>query len=231
MFEAFAYEIRDGLQPHFYVTEDSSKGPVRRYTPAANTPQGWDMLHGSGGTIEYLEFIPGGNTFRWTASRDAGKSSASNNYPNTEGIAHHDGVLYFVTKKKNKVFILDLDAKTYTTASTQTGALPGGGNFDFGPDQLYLSEGGLTYFSEDTNKKGLAGIFAWNGNTWYTVLEAEVNDYAGETTGIVFSPDGMSMLFCSQDTGHLFQVKRLDGLPFEGHKRVLKWKYDLGRRR
>jgi len=86
------------------------------------------------------------------------------------------------------------------------------------------------YFTEDTGEGGFPGIFAHDGKTWYTVLEADGSEYeADESTGVDFSPDGTSMIFCVQDIGYMFQVKRIDGLPFPG-RGVLKWKYDLGRR-
>jgi hypothetical protein len=88
-FEAFAYDIEDPSEPHFYVTEDHEKGALRRFTPDdpdwTNDP--WSMLHGNG-TTEYLVLKPNnkkGGTFRWTEDEELAQNNARKYYPNTEG--------------------------------------------------------------------------------------------------------------------------------------------------
>jgi len=240
-FEAF---VSDPVNRNFFVTEDSFDGAVRRYRPGnggdggGEEPFGWNTLHGDGGTIDYLEFVSS-SEFRWTDSIDAGRFSAASYYKNAEGIAHHDGVLLFVSKKQKELFILDLSNGTYAVESTQTGQLDGGGSFGAGPDHvLWSCPDGLAYFTEDGSPN--PGIFAYDGVSYRAVLEAfREDEYGGdETTGIDFSPDGMSLFFAVQGLGRLFQVRRLDGLSFESRRcrrrrrlrdSVLKWKYDLGR--
>jgi hypothetical protein len=89
-FEAFAYDIHNPSEPHFFVTEDQEKGALQRFTPEdpdwMNDP--WSMLHGNG-TTEYLVLKPNtkknGGTFRWTENKDLARNSARRYFPNTEG--------------------------------------------------------------------------------------------------------------------------------------------------
>ena len=133
----------------------------------------------------------------------------------------------FISKVQKELFVLDLDRNTYTAESTNVGALPGGGSFGGQPDQIVQSGTGLVYFTEEDGSK--PGIFTYDGTTWKTLFEADYSD-KDETTGVDFSPDGYSLFFCLQDSGLMFQLRRVDGLPFQG-QHVLQWKYDLGRRR
>ena len=59
-----------------------------------------------------------------------------------------------------------------------------------------------------------------NGN-FFTVLESPM--YEDETTGLSFSPDAKHMYVAYQVTGTLFDISRLDGLPF--HAKSLNVKY------
>jgi len=221
LFEAFASDTRNLTRPSFFVTEDAEDGAVRRFRPGDDVEIGWDMIS-KRGEIDFLEFLPNTNRFRWTASLEDGKRSASSFFPNVEGIAHQDGRLLFVSKKQKELFILDLDNGTYAVESTQTGQL------EAGPDQLLISSDGVVYFSEDGGSN--PGIFVYDRSSFRTLLETFHSKYNGdETTGIDFSIDGFSLFFCLQENGKLFRARRVDGLPFQS-RRVLKWKYDLGRR-
>ena len=222
-FEAFAYDARNPSALSFYVTEDLTNGALRRYRPPANTPLNWDMLHGTGGTLDYLEFLPN-NQFRWTTSLTTGRSSAQTYFQNAEGIAVHNGVLYFVSKVQREMFILQLDQLTYTKVSTATPVLPGGGSFDAQPDHLIAtSPSGVLILTEDGGST--PGTFAYDGSKYLSYFEST---YSGdEMVGIAFSPDRKFMFACVQSVGLLFQIFRDDGQPFSG-RRVLKWKKELG---
>jgi len=56
---------------------------------------------------------------------------------------------------------------------------------------------------------------------YYTILESNV--YKDETTGLAFSPDAKHLYFAYQETGLLFDITRIDGLPFNA--RTLNVKY------
>ena len=223
-FEAFAYDARNTSAPSYFVTEDLSNGALRRYRPPVNTPMAWASLHGTGGRLDYLEFLPG-NKFRWTTSLSTGRTSARNYFPNSEGIAVHNGKLAFVSKTKKQLFILNLDTFTYTVTSTTTSVLPGGGQFDAQPDHLIVtsSTSGVLILTEDGGST--PGMFAYDGSKYLSYFES---NYSGdEVTGIAFSPDRKFLFAAVQSVGLLFQISRDDGLPFEG-RRVLKWKKELG---
>jgi len=222
-FEAFAYDDRDPDDPRFFVTEDVSDGAVRRYRPQPDSVSGWDALHRPGGAIDYLEFLPDGRTFRWTASHDDGRKSAEAYYPNVEGIVHRgDGHLLFVAKVTQELFDLDLDRMTYAVTSTYRPSI----GFRDQPDQLFffsstvggggdMQEHPHLYFTEDGGRS--PGLFAFDGSSFRVLLLADGGAYGGdETTGIDLSPDGRSLFFCVQGIGRMFRLRRLDGLPFEG---------------
>lgn len=210
VFEAFAYDARNPSSPSFFVTEDLADGALRRFRPSEKGSLDWSTLH-SGGTIDYLQFLPN-KTFRWTSSLSTGRQSANDFYKNSEGIAHRNGILKFVSKTQREMFRLDLDKMTYTVTSTSTSGLAGGGRFEAEPDHLLATADGLLYFTEDGGST--PGVFVYDGSNYFALLES---DYSGdETTGIAFSPDRKYMFFCIQERGLLFQVSRLDGHSFEG---------------
>ena len=224
-FEAFAYTLNDGAsaRPHFFVTEDRKNGALRRFRPDPNKEIGWSMLHG-GGTMDYLEFLPN-KKFRWTSSLSAGRKSAEMFYQNSEGIVERDGNILFVSKVQKELITLNLKDNTYAVESTDVDVLEGGGSFHGQPDYLISSDqapGNLLFFSEDGGNT--PGIYVYDGQKYYTLLEARGEQYQGdETTGLAFSPDGMFFYFCLQENGLLFEVKLSDGRAFN-NPRLLKWK-------
>jgi sugar lactone lactonase YvrE len=139
--------------------------------------------------------------------------------PNSEGIEVIDGQLLFVTKRWKSLHILDLDRGTYHNVTTRSGLFAGQ------PDQIERIFESTTqqqhiYFTEDGDK--FAGIHARTADG-QTLTIVESPNHSDETTGLSFSPDGQFMYFAYQDEGILFEVKRLDGLPF--HADVLDVKY------
>jgi hypothetical protein len=226
-FEAFAADSRDLSNLAFFVTEDTFNGAVRRHRPGTGTQLGWDALHVTNGTVDYLEFLPN-QTFQWTTNITAGGLSAAAYFQNVEGIVCKDGMLLFVSKVQKQLFELDLERGCYTSTSTAAGVLAGGGTFDGQPDQVTVTTNQYDYFSEDGGTT--PGVFAYDGVVFRALLEGISSSSTRETTGIDFSSDGTFLVFCEQKSGKLFIVRRLDGLPFQGERRVLKWKYGLQRR-
>ena len=213
-FEAFAYDARDRSSTSYYVTEDTEDGALRRYRPPKNSALNWDLLHdASSGTLDYLEFVS--NTkFRWTTSLSKGRASAQDYYPNSEGIAIQNGKLHFVSKVNKQLLTLDLDNLTYTTVSTKTSTLPGGGTFGDQPDHVILTNGGTLILSEDGGST--PGLFAYDGSKYLSYFESNYNN--DEVVGIAFSPDHTFMFVVIQDAGLLFQISRDDGQKFDGRR-------------
>jgi hypothetical protein len=214
--ESFAYDTRDSNQPRFFVTEDHEKGALRRFTPdSPDWDQPWDMLHGSGKT-DYLLVSPNaandGGSFTWTGNKDAAKQNAETYYPQSEGIDVSGSQLYFVCKRIMQIFTLNLDDGTYSNESTVHGL------FDGKPDQIQHildDPSDLLYFTEEGGVD--AGVHARDHlGRYYTILESP--DYADETTGLSFTPDGRFMYIAYQHNGLLFSIWRKDGRRFsEAH--------------
>ena len=232
-FESFTYDVRNTSQPQFFYTEDHGRGAVRRFTPKNpdwDTPR--DMLHGDG-TIEYLVFTEPNagrrGKFGWTANETLGMESASMWFPNTEGIDQVDGQLFIVSKKKRRLFQLDLDTGRFTSEDVgRSGAFQGG------PDQITRLIGKdqemILYFTEDggTIHPGVHGRDA-DGNL-FMILESIDYGYApggsgeeDESTGLAFSPDHLHMYVCYQKNGVVFDITRRDGKSFGGRSIDVKY--------
>ena len=231
-YESAAYDARDPTRPVFYITTDESDGAFVRYTPAqaavqyaiANDDYS-NLLHANGGEHHYLEIVDGSN-YRWTTSLSAGQASAGTHFQNGEGIDVRDGKIYFTAKVQKYLYIFDIDNLTYERSSTEQGA------FDNQTDQvarvLDFSNGdtdGILYFCEDGGDHcGVHGRDS-DGN-YFTILDNEGAEFSGETTGLAFSPDGIFMYVAFQNPGHIFEIRRTDGLPFHGEKLDIKYHGD-----
>lgn len=217
--EAFAYDVRDRNYPRFFATEDHSKGTLRRFTP--NDPdwdKPWEMLHGDG-DVDFLMIHPtsnSGGTFKWTTDKESAKENARSYYPQTEGVDFYGSQLFFVCKRIYQVFTINLDEGTYTNQTTVNGL------FDGKPDQMQRildDPNDILYFTEEGGVD--AGVHARDSiGRFYTILESPV--YTDETSGLAFSPDAKHLYIAYQATGKLFDIWRLDGLPFTAKKLDVK---------
>mmetsp|Transcript_20038 Transcript_20038/g.37717 ORF Transcript_20038/g.37717 Transcript_20038/m.37717 type:complete len:576 (+) Transcript_20038:247-1974(+) len=233
-FEAVACDDRNLEQPIFFVTEDLKSGALRRYTPPMTIPgtaAGWDALHAEGGTTEFLVFLED-NSFVWSCDEWLGRYSQEKYFPNVEGIVFREGLLYFVSKRTSKLYVLDLDNGTYTASSTKDYSLYSG-EFKNRPDQLATNDGEFLYFTEEGGQT--PGVYAIDAEGQsYAIFEAYDSKYFNdETTGLAFSPDGTKMYACFQDCGCevsgdidcgcLFVFWRTDGRSFDGATLGLKF--------
>ena len=123
-YESVAYDGRDGHPLAFYTTEDAKRGPLTRFTPDDQSPG----PHGKGkgirgtGSYEYLVLENDGNGGDFWFASDRNDANAEDAYPFAEGIDIRDGMLYFVSKRSKRLYILDLDQETYESSSTESGA-------------------------------------------------------------------------------------------------------------
>jgi hypothetical protein len=165
-------------------------------------------------------------TYVWTTSLNQGRASASSYHVQGEGIDVRNGELFYTTKSSRYLFIIDLDNGTFVRSSTESGA------FDNQPDQvarvLDFADGttdGILYFCEDGgNDCGVHGRDA--EGRFFTILQGAGSNFGGETTGLAFSPDGMFMYVSFQNPGHIFEIRRTDGLPFQGSRLDIKYHED-----
>jgi sugar lactone lactonase YvrE len=123
--------------------------------------------------------------------------------------------LFFTTKERKELFILDLDRETFEKQSTRSGI------FDGQPDQVKrIVDDGLLYFCEEGGVEN--GVHARDENGWFfTILESDT--FNDETTGLAFSPNGKRMYVSFQQKGKIFDIWREDGLPFNGQTLNVKF--------
>lgn len=216
-FESMAFDRRDPLNPRFFVTNDSEDGEIRRFTPRNELLRrelrvanggAYDQVLTTPGTMEYLVLVPNTTTFFWTDDIGLGQRSAEDHFNDCEGVGVAGNLLYFVSKEQKELFVLDLDAMTYSKSSTESDT------FDEEPDQfvqLMAEKSKVMYFTEDGGDN--AGIHARDRQGRFTTIIKAESD---ETTGLAFSLNRLHMYFAIQDEGVLFEVTRDDGRPFEG---------------
>lgn len=188
-------------------------GALRRVESSCS---GWGALHGTrnGCTLDtkYLRLRPNQDppSFTWVTDKGVGKTSAANHFPNSEGIAFHDGKLSFVSKTKKKMFTLDLDAGTYEEERTGL-KFRGKGSFKGQPDQtLDDLDSNYMYFTEED---GIGvGVYARHDKDgcYSTLFEDNGARKGDETVGTATSPDGTRLYVGFQGSGELFVVERKD---------------------
>lgn len=208
-FESFATDDRIEESPVFFVTEDSKYGAMRRFK--ANST-GWHSLHGDG-DLSYLRIIDD-EIFEWTKNLTAARESAYTHYQNSEGISFFNGKLYFTAKSTQKLFVLDLESFSYQLETTGLN-FDGKGSFNALPDQVIKGTKRFLYFTESGGKT--PGVYARDLHTgnYMTIFEASEKEYLDdETVGIAFSPDRRKMYVGYQESGVLFELRRIDNLPF-----------------
>ena len=181
------------------------------------------MLYDESGDMEYLVLKPSNKNetegkYYWSTDKSAAELSARKYYRNSEGIDVVDGKLYFVSKKRRDIYILDLDSDTYVADSAK------GGAFDGQTDQVVHVIGNddesIMYFTEDGGED--AGIHGRDSSgRLFTILESSI--YKEETTGLAFSPDFMHMYAAYQSNGIFLDITREDGYPFNGKALNIKY--------
>mmetsp|Transcript_17623 Transcript_17623/g.30372 ORF Transcript_17623/g.30372 Transcript_17623/m.30372 type:complete len:301 (+) Transcript_17623:273-1175(+) len=212
-YESFAYDDQDLIATRYFVTEDSADGVLTRYTPGANaflSGEKYDILSSDGGTHEFLILDPTTGTFSWTMNVEEGRENANDYFPNAEGIDCHNRMLNFVSKKRKRLFTLDLKDGTYTDVTTESGL------FNLEPDQIgrVVGDAEILYFAEDGGTN--CDIHGRDSTGQYFTIVEDDNFYNSETSGLAFSPDGKFFYVAFQDDSNIVVFWRTDGLPFNG---------------
>lgn len=214
----------------FSTADDRAYGALRRYRPsrrtlddALRTDSYSDVLHKPGGTLDFLILDqPRRGSFEWINDEFLANWQAYDRFANAEGVDHHDGTLYFVSRRERKLFVLDLDDSTYQSYSTDTGP------FDAGPDEMeYLvgddvndkDDHAYLYFAEDGGPA--PGVFGRRAddNRYFTLLEKMPDDVHDNdrATGLAFCGDDHRRLMVAfRDAGLVLEITRQDGRPFHG---------------
>lgn len=210
-FESVAADNRIDHSPVFFATEDSKFGAMRRFQ--ANS-KGWNSLHADG-DMSYLRIVDD-KYFEWTKNITAARESANAYYQNSEGISFDDGTLYFTAKSTQQMFILDLESLTYTLETTGL-EFQGKGSFNASPDQVVKGNKRFLYLTESGGRT--PGVYVRDMRTgkYMTLFEAKDGDERyqnDETVGVAFSPDRSLMYAGYQGAGVVFELSRIDKLPF-----------------
>jgi len=230
-FESAICDDRDMHKLECFATVDEEDESLRRYQPSPRVLQDAvseedysNVMHSPGGTLTYLLLNPALGRYTWTASKASADANAKKYYPNLEGIDHHDGKLYFVSKIRRELFVLDLDGNTYQSSTTKSGS------FEAQPDQIAHIVGddpngnSYVYFLEDGGKE--PGVFARSleENKAFTIIEKIKDKFDGdEATGLAFCDNFTRMIFAFQERGIIYEVTRDDGLPFYGATANVKY--------
>lgn len=124
-YESFAYMYNAGNSmfstPTFYTTNNSSDGPLIRFTPGDIGMECFKNVTDEGkwctlehGTHDFLQLIPeSGNPDQGTFNFGPKSNANPNLYPYAEGIDVKGQKLYFISKTTQKLFILDLASDTF----------------------------------------------------------------------------------------------------------------------
>lgn len=229
-----SYDNREGKPIRFFLTDDTTFGELRRFTP---DDQNLKTLYKKTGTTEYLvleNVVTTGTildegtdettddwkrtgTFRWSTILEEGQQSAGLYFRKAEGIDARNGIVYFVAKDSKVLVTLDLDAQTFVITSTVSGA------FNRQPDQIATLTGddNILYFCEDGGDDcGLHGRDS--SGKFFTILDGPA--YDTETTGLAFSPDKKRAYIAFQSNpGRIFEITRIDGKAFDAKSLDIKY--------
>jgi secreted PhoX family phosphatase len=203
----------DSANKTLYLTEDCPDGGFYRFRP------GNELSDLSSGTLEIasLQEKEGHTVVGWLTVPDASASETPTrhqapgytSFDGGEGIAMHDGIVYFSTKNDNRVWAYDVasqeisilyDAATYSTPELT------------GVDNIVISPAGDVLVAEDG---GNLQIVALISSAIIPVLQL-VGHEDSEVTGPAFDPGFQRLYFSSQrgslgeDSGGItFEISRV----------------------
>lgn len=187
----------DPVNHQLYLTEDEGDGRFYRFTPASVSGGRPDL---TAGKLEVAEVAQDGKV-TWHELPDPGYSGstptreqvpASTAFEGGEGIAHHQGVIYFSTKGDNRVWAYEIASETlsvlYDAASAQNPILTG-------VDNITVSCCGDVLVAEDGGDMQIVAILP--DGTLKPVVQVMGHD-GSEICGPAFDPSGTRLYFSSQ---------------------------------
>ncbi|MDJ0523198.1 MAG: DUF839 domain-containing protein [Planctomycetota bacterium] len=203
----FAHEAAavDPATLRIYLTEDEPDGRLYRFTPAGTLPSGAADL--SAGVLEVAGVA--GTDVRATRSvswyplaqpnPDIGlpaiptryQAALSTAFEGGEGIFHHDGRIYFTTKRDNRVWVHDIAAETVALVYDGSGDEP----IISQVDNVTLDTGGNVFVAEDGPRQR---IVAFTSDDRAGAILEVVGHEGSELTGPAFDPSGTRLYFSSQ---------------------------------
>jgi len=207
----------DTINHHLYLTEDVKDSCLYRFIPAAVSEQRYDLSQGVlqvARIIKKVEHRSGREAGRragkaasiieWIDVPDASASELATRYQvddaarfnGGEGIAYHDGRVFFTTKGDNRVWRYDIAGSTldvvYDASDHLSPVLTG-------VDNVTVSSDGDILVAEDGGDLQIVVLDASGG---LRPLMQLVGHEQSEVTGPAFSPDGRRLYFSSQRGVH-----------------------------
>ena len=188
----------DDIHGHLYLTEDEKDGCLYRFTPDQPLP------YLDSGRLEVACVDPVTGVVGWTPindpipnpllfqTRTRYQETSACQFAGGEGIWFQSGMVYFTTKRDNRVWVLDTQtnqlAVLYDAQEKSSPVLSGVDNLCSAPDgRLLVAEDGgdmqLVLLDHKGNAQPLVQVMGQKGS---------------EITGPAFSPDGRRLYFSSQ---------------------------------
>lgn len=200
----------DPVNAHLYLTEDETDGAFYRFIPSVALP---DL---SAGTLQVAEVVvaDGNQTIVWHDLPDPSAAQvltrnqvdAATRFNGGEGIAWHDGIVYFTTKGDNRVW-------RYDTATSRIGVLyDANGRFEAplsGVDNVTITASGDVLVAEDGGDMQI--VLITPAGIAVPIVQVTGQD-SSEICGPAFDPSFQRLYFSSQ-TGPLNLDS--DGITYE----------------
>lgn len=203
----------DPVNQHLFLTEDESDGRFYRFVPDQLTDSGRADL--SAGKLQVAQ-VGTDDQVTWLDLPDpqfTGSISTRQQVPEStefqggEGIWHHDGVIYFSTKRDNKIWAYTIASESirvlYDEATDANPILRG-------VDNLTVSASGDVLVAEDGGDMEIVAILP--DGTLKSLMQLVGHD-GSEVTGPAFDPSGTRLYFSSQrgtlkgsDDGYTFEI-------------------------
>ena len=205
----------DPVRMHIYLTEDQPDGRLYRFTPRTIDRSGRPDLERGVLEVAHVTGTLGGSVSWLPVPDPSGADLAtrfqlpeSTAFNGGEGIWHHAGVIYFVTKGDNRVWAHDLQRQEltvlYDLATSDNPILAG-------PDNVTATLAGDIVVAEDVGgDMQLVGITA--DGTPVALLQLVGHD-GSELAGPAFDPSGTRLYVSSQrgtmgtsEDGYTFEI-------------------------
>jgi secreted PhoX family phosphatase len=183
----------DPVHGHVYLTEDRPDGRFYRFTPTSypDLSSGrLEVARVSGSAVDWIEVSNG------TTGASSPRPAGSTEFSGGEGIAYHDGAVYFTTKSNGRVW--RLDTATQTICVFYDDDLVRGAPLT-GVDNVTVSAAGEVFVAEDP---GDLQVNVVRTGTFSGTVVGPVLQVTGQTdtelAGPAFSPRGDRLYFSSQ---------------------------------